>query len=176
MNLTVYPNAKAWLLASKPAQLECHWSVGRWAPSVAVGDDLLFRFDGRVIARAICHEIYEPGAKRIPMFDGSRQLRGFLVSWLQRTFEDLSGQDIPRKFGDPPTENQIRLLRLFDQRPGYQGVFPEGTSSATVSQLLLRGLLQHDREVGYSTTREGKRVLARMDSEPFAVNPSGRSA
>lgn len=64
------------------------WSF-RFRPPCKVGDPLLFRFDGTVVARAIVDRIEPPGMTRCERTGGFEC--GWKVYWLPETFVDVRG-------------------------------------------------------------------------------------
>ena len=90
MNINIPGDSREWLFA-EPADPNNGrlWSMGRYPPPVKAGDEILFRFDGDVVASAICHEVYKPGLFNTISHNGARDLRGYKCTWLNSTFVDL---------------------------------------------------------------------------------------
>lgn len=86
MNVNVPPQARDHFWEEPPAGSMEFWSF-RFRPPCAVGDELLFRFDGIPVARARVHRIEAPGQSAC---EGTgRFARGWKVFWTPESFEDL---------------------------------------------------------------------------------------
>jgi hypothetical protein len=63
------------------------WSFGRWKPKCAVGDKLVFRFDGKPVAEAVVAKIEAPGQSQC---DGTGRFKnGWKIYWTPESFVDL---------------------------------------------------------------------------------------
>ncbi len=61
------------------------WSF-RFPPPCKPGDSLYFRFDGQIVAEAVCHRIEAPGQSKC---DSTGKFeRGYKVFWLPESFID----------------------------------------------------------------------------------------
>lgn len=90
MNITVFANSFDLLFdVDRPAHAERLWSLGRFPKPVKAGNRLHFRWEGKIVARAICSRVSKPGEFDAVMHDGTRVLRGHKVHWKMGTFEDL---------------------------------------------------------------------------------------
>lgn len=91
MNINIPANSRSWLFQPHPRDEGALWSLGRYPPACEVGEQLVFRFDGEAVARAVVHSILEPGDHDGVCHDGSRYLRGWKVVWMWSDFEDVRG-------------------------------------------------------------------------------------
>jgi len=89
MNINVPESARDHFWQEPPPGHREFWSFSRFKPPCAVGDVLIFRFDGEAVARAICSEIEPPGQSKCA--STGRFERGWKVYWEPETFEDLRG-------------------------------------------------------------------------------------
>lgn len=92
ININIPADSHQWLFADpndrRPTAGRL-WSLGRFPPKCKAGDDILFRFNGHAVAAAKVHEVYKPGLFDTISHNGARHLRGYKVTWLNRTFIDL---------------------------------------------------------------------------------------
>jgi hypothetical protein len=89
MNINIPPDSREWLFAPRDDQHEgALWSLGRYPPPCEIGDTIIFRFDGKAVARAKVARILKPGENDTVCHNGMRYLRGYKVVWLWATFED----------------------------------------------------------------------------------------
>jgi hypothetical protein len=95
MNINIPPDSREWLFAPRDRFQACLWSLGRFRPKCEVGNWLLFRFDGKIVARAKVYLILRPGEHNCVAHHGLRELKGWKVVWKQTTFQDLRNQ--PRR-------------------------------------------------------------------------------
>lgn len=88
MNINVPQWARDHFWEEPPPGAQEFWGF-RFPPPCKVGDPLLFRFDGEVVARAIVDRIEKPGESRC---DGTGRFGGtFNVFWTPESFEDVRG-------------------------------------------------------------------------------------
>lgn len=83
VNINVPEWARAHFWAEPPEGAEEFWSF-RFPPPCKPGDPLVFRFDGRVVARAIVDRIEPPGLSECE--SSGRFWRGWKVFWRPETF------------------------------------------------------------------------------------------
>lgn len=89
MNINVPEFARSHFWHEPPAGSHEFWSF-RFPPPCKVGDPLVFRFDGRPVARAVVHRIERPGQSECEAT--GRYRSGWKVYWLPETFVDLRGE------------------------------------------------------------------------------------
>lgn len=93
MNLNIPPDSQAWLFAPRRDEDECAiWSLGRWQPPCEMGDPIYFRFDKKIVARAIVYLIIPPGEHDFITHHKKRYCTGWKIVWAWETFEDLRHQ------------------------------------------------------------------------------------
>ena len=85
MNINVPPQARDHFWEEPPPGSHEFWSF-RFPPPCKVGERLVFRFDGVVVAEAVCCRIEAPGQSEC---EGTgRFRRGHKVYWHQSSFVD----------------------------------------------------------------------------------------
>jgi hypothetical protein len=99
MNINVSPDARGHFWDEPPAGAMEFWAFSRFAPPCRVGDELVFRFDGVAVARAVVHAIEEPG--RGACEASGKYENAWKVFWRPESFEDLRG--VSAKDRPPPT-------------------------------------------------------------------------
>ena len=108
MNINIPPDSENWLFEPRGDDQACLWSF-RWPPPSNVGDAIIFRFGGAVVARAIVYDILPPGERDTFAHHGKRFLTGHKVVWAQTTFEDL--RDKPNEVAAIEAEVKARRRR-----------------------------------------------------------------
>lgn len=86
MNINVPEWARGEFWEEPPAGSWEFWSF-RFPPPCAVGDPLVFRFDGEPVARAVVAKIERPGESACEATGRFRS--GFKVFWTPESFMDL---------------------------------------------------------------------------------------
>lgn len=85
MNINVPPQARDHFWEEPPPGSHEFWSF-RFPPPCKVGDELVFRFDGVIVAKAICLRIEKPGRS---VCDGTGRFgNGHKVYWAPESFCD----------------------------------------------------------------------------------------
>jgi hypothetical protein len=92
MNINIPPDSQAWLFGDHGDADGAKWSF-RYPPACEVGDTIVFRFDGKAVARAKVYAILPPGTLDGPAHHGKRYLSGHKVVWFWSSFEDMRGTD-----------------------------------------------------------------------------------
>jgi len=71
-----------------------HWEFWafRFKPRCEVGEELLFRFDGKPVAKAVCAKIEPPGVSECE--STRRFLNRWKVYWSPETFKDLREEEL----------------------------------------------------------------------------------
>lgn len=87
MNINVKPEHRDRFWDEPPAGHMEFWSFGRWQPPCKVGDPLIFRFDGAMVAKAVCCKIEPPGQSKCA--HTGRRENAWKVFWLPETFIDM---------------------------------------------------------------------------------------
>lgn len=87
MNINVKPEHRDHFWDEPPDGFVEFWSFGRWKPPCKAGDPLIFRFDGAMVARAVCHVVEPPGQSKCA--HSGRHANGWKVYWLPETFIDM---------------------------------------------------------------------------------------
>jgi hypothetical protein len=86
MNINVPPQARDHFWEEPPEGSQEFWSF-RFPPPCKPGDPLLFRFDGKVVASAVCDRIEAPGQSAC---EGTGRFKaGWKVFWTAESFRDL---------------------------------------------------------------------------------------
>lgn len=86
MNINVPVQARAHFWEEPPPGSQEFWSF-RFPPPCKPGDRLAFRFDGQIMAEAVCDRIEAPGLSEC---EGTGRFRGgYKVVWNPETFRDL---------------------------------------------------------------------------------------
>lgn len=105
MNINIPPDSERWLFAGRTLNMACLWSF-RYPPPCELGDELHFRFAGKLVARARVHLILAPGELDTFSHHGKRFLSGHKVIWLQEEFEDLRAK--PHRVAEIEAELKAR--------------------------------------------------------------------
>lgn len=86
MNINVPLTVRDHFWEEPPPDAWEFWSF-RWPPPCKVGDELLFRFDKTIVARAVVARIEKPGQS---VCEGTGRFRnGWKVFWTPESFQDL---------------------------------------------------------------------------------------
>jgi hypothetical protein len=86
MNINVPPDARQHFWAEPPDNTkEQFWAFSRFKPPCEPGDELIFRFDGKPVASAICSRIEKPGQSNC--VETGRFHNSWKVHWLISTFK-----------------------------------------------------------------------------------------
>ena len=85
MNINVPPQARDHFWEEPPPGSHEFWSF-RFPPPCKVGDRLVFRFDGVMVAEAVCSRIEAPGESECE--STGRFRRGYKVYWNPASFRD----------------------------------------------------------------------------------------
>jgi len=100
MNINVKRDAREHFWHEPPAGSHEFWSF-TWPPPCKVGDPLLFRFDGIVVARAVVSRIERPGQSSCDSTGRFKQ--GWKVFWTPQSFVDCRVQSsIPHQEASRP--------------------------------------------------------------------------
>jgi hypothetical protein len=91
VNINVPSWAQAHFWEEPPAGAEEFWAF-RFAPPCRPGDALVFRFDGVVVAQAVCDRVEPPGESRCD-HSGGWEFR-YKVFWRPETFVDLRANKV----------------------------------------------------------------------------------
>lgn len=99
MNINVPQWAREHFWQEPPAD---HWEFWafRFPPPCKVGDPLLFRFDGQVVARAVVAKIESPGQSECA--STGRFRGGWKVYWTPESFHDARGAGSGPLFANAP--------------------------------------------------------------------------
>lgn len=84
INVPIWAREHFW---EEPPPGCCEFWAFRWCPPCREGEELVFRFDGVPVARAICGYIEQPGASAC--LQTGRFKSGWKVFWRPETFVDL---------------------------------------------------------------------------------------
>jgi hypothetical protein len=160
VKINIPANEQAWLFDVDP-NCECCWSMGRYPPPCDIGDDLLFRFDGRLVARAICRGILKRGERYGRSHDVSRHLTGNKVVWWRSELEDFRSVEAT-KFGKPLKPAMRGALETLGHNQAQGKTLGFGLPVPQIRPLLDRGLVWWP---GQRLTLEGWRVLLRKVDE-----------
>ncbi len=90
MNINIPPDSEEWLFSDPGDNDGGVWSF-RWPPPCEIGHTIIFRFNKVPVARAIVHDILQPGDHDGPCHNGRRYLSGHKVVWLWKDFVDIRG-------------------------------------------------------------------------------------
>jgi hypothetical protein len=86
MTIDVPVFARGHFWEEPPPDSEEFWAY-RDRPACEPGEPLLFRFDGQIVASAVCSRIEEPGASEC---EGTGRFKnGWKVFWAPESFQDL---------------------------------------------------------------------------------------
>jgi hypothetical protein len=138
-----------------PGNLE-FWAF-RFKPPVQVGDELIFKFDGTVVARAVCAKIEPPGQSECEAT--ARFKHRWKVFWTQDSFKDLRP---PRAMVGMSDDLVARVHQVVESVPGDlrawvrrrdPGMYRELTQLETSTQLL------EDIDVGYGYQNLANRLI-----------------
>lgn len=86
MNINVPVWARDHFWVKPPVGAMEFWGF-RFPPPCKIGDPLFFRFDGKVVARAVVHRIEDPGQSQCESTGKFEST--WKVFWTQESFEDL---------------------------------------------------------------------------------------
>lgn|GEM_PF-6029042 len=167
MNITIYKESFDWLFTPRGLRADGIWSFGRHPPPVEIGDDLIFRQDGKPLARAICRQIYKPGERDVMQHDGSRELKGWKVLWYQYDFEDFRALHYPKiAFTEVTVKMREALVHASRVEDGMVDRFCIG---ATWNGLTQRRLINYASKL----TVEGWRTALRFIGEFRQIDIEG---